>query len=313
MTDIIRYQVEENEEKTIKYQVMDNKNDDKIIRHQVMGIGGESEAVLESLTVTENGTYTPGEGVDGYDEVNVNVTPVLESLTVTENGTYTPGEGVDGYNEVNVNVPVDDELYSRIKVVDGVATDVIRDITPALVNASVSGDNISFNTDNAWMGTYTNQLFNIPYCIEVDIVSFNADENTTKKGIITFGRNGSTLHGLYFDELNQGLDLKFRSNNTTNVIITSDNIVPSDLNNSTVKVYINCAIDNNNNIIHTNNNVVVYILNNYYSFTNQCNVVNNTSLPPLDMGSNIGWANYSWGASSLVISEYRYRILKSLL
>lgn len=313
MTDIIRSQVEENEEKIIKYQVMDNKNDDKIIRHQVMGIGGGSETVLESLTVTENGTYTPGEGVDGYNEVDVNVTPQLDSLTVTSNGTYTPGEGVDGYSEVNVNVPVDDELYSQIKVVDGVATDVIRGITPSLVNASVSGDNISFNTDNAWMGTYTNQLFNIPYCIEVDIVTFNADENTTKKGIITFGRGGTTLYGLFFDESNNTADLKFRTSSATDVIITADNIMPSDLNNSTVKVFINCDIDQNNNIIHSNNNVVVYILGNYYSFATQCDVINNTTLSPLDMGSNIGWSNYSWGATSLVISEYRYRILKSLL
>ena len=70
--------------------------------------------VLDSLSVTENGTYTPPSGTDGYNEVNVDVptpVPVLSSLSVTENGTYTPPTGTDGYNEVNVNIP---EVWSPI-------------------------------------------------------------------------------------------------------------------------------------------------------------------------------------------------------
>lgn len=62
---------------------------------------------LESLSVTENGTYQPGEGADGFSDVSVNVPerqPVIESLTVTENGTYEASG--DGYNPVTVNVPI---------------------------------------------------------------------------------------------------------------------------------------------------------------------------------------------------------------
>lgn len=67
--------------------------------------GGGSAPVLESLEVYDNGEYTPDEGVDGFDHVNVQVPePVLETLTVTANGTYTPEEGVDGFDEVEVNV-----------------------------------------------------------------------------------------------------------------------------------------------------------------------------------------------------------------
>ena len=66
-------------------------------------------ANLETLNVTENGTYTPEAGVDGYNKVVVDVDtpqPTLETLNVTENGTYTPEAGVDGYNEVVVDVPI---------------------------------------------------------------------------------------------------------------------------------------------------------------------------------------------------------------
>lgn len=99
------------------------------------GGGGEGgEAVIRSLSVTKNGTYTAPSGVDGYSPVTVNVpeptgtktitangthdvtayasaqvnvpdTPaVTEALTVTENGTYTPDSGVDGFDSVTVNV-----------------------------------------------------------------------------------------------------------------------------------------------------------------------------------------------------------------
>ena len=63
---------------------------------------------LEALTATENGSYRPSQGVDGWDRVTVAVPerqPITEPLSVTANGQYAPSEGVDGFSDVTVAVP----------------------------------------------------------------------------------------------------------------------------------------------------------------------------------------------------------------
>jgi len=65
------------------------------------------EPVLEQLRAIANGEYYPEEGIDGFDEVLVDVPPTvpdIEPLAVTANGTYTASG--DGFNPVTVNVPI---------------------------------------------------------------------------------------------------------------------------------------------------------------------------------------------------------------
>ena len=112
-------------------------------------VGGTTPAnpVLEPLFVTENGTYTPAEGVDGFTPVIVDVEKtipegyikpsgkktisqngtdidvaefakvdvsvpipktVIEPLSIIKNGTYTAPDGVNGYSPIEVAVPVPD-------------------------------------------------------------------------------------------------------------------------------------------------------------------------------------------------------------
>lgn len=76
----------------------------------ISGGGEVAEPVIEPLAITENGTYTAPDGVDGYSPVTVNV-PIPDgyvqpsgTLEVTENGTHDVTE----YASVNVNVESSD-------------------------------------------------------------------------------------------------------------------------------------------------------------------------------------------------------------
>lgn len=75
-----------------------------------LGEGGN----IQPLSVTENGEYNAADyGCDGFDPVLVNVPvpePVIQSKTITKNGTYIAPEGVDGYSPVIVRNPYED-LY----------------------------------------------------------------------------------------------------------------------------------------------------------------------------------------------------------
>lgn len=76
----------------------------------------QHEPVIEQLTALYNGVYNAPSGVDGYDPVVVNVptpAPVLDDITITENGHYTPPTGVDGYDDITVNVPLPANAYLK--------------------------------------------------------------------------------------------------------------------------------------------------------------------------------------------------------
>lgn len=82
---------------------------------------GGSPAVIQPITITENGKYEAPEGTDGYNPVNVSVPDrydegyadgeaavkaKIQSKTITANGTYSAAaDGLDGFNPVIVNVP----------------------------------------------------------------------------------------------------------------------------------------------------------------------------------------------------------------
>lgn len=91
------------------------------------------------IDIVDNGTYYPSVyGVDAFDEVVVSVPSpqfVTESLNVTVNGTYTPGQGVDGYSPVVVDVP-----QSVIGYTEKYLTEMGQFITDINNSASMVGE-----------------------------------------------------------------------------------------------------------------------------------------------------------------------------
>lgn len=100
-------------------------------------------AVLEPLSVTANGDYTPPTGTDGFDSVHVAVpSATLTTKSITANGTYNASsDNADGYSSVTVAVPggatieplsvTQNGTYNPPSGVDGYA--------PVTVNVSGSG------------------------------------------------------------------------------------------------------------------------------------------------------------------------------
>lgn len=68
------------------------------------GGGGGGDITLDTLSVSENGTYTPQTG-HAYKKAIVSVpVPTIDTLTVSQNGTYTATSG-HAYGEAVVSVP----------------------------------------------------------------------------------------------------------------------------------------------------------------------------------------------------------------
>ena len=122
--------------------------------------------VLETLVVESNDTYTPDEGVDGFNRVEVDVTPNLEPLYTTENGDFFP-ENVDGFDFVSVQVPTNEFLDFR----DDPQLQV--DLQP--IAYSMAAFIVTVNTSD---GTIHCELYAPPLKVETkDTVSYSLNGN----------------------------------------------------------------------------------------------------------------------------------------
>lgn len=60
---------------------------------------------IQSLSVSVSGTYSVSGSVAGYSPITVNVMPNIQSLTISQSGTYSISGSVEGFSPVTVNVP----------------------------------------------------------------------------------------------------------------------------------------------------------------------------------------------------------------
>lgn len=179
--------------------------------------------VLDSLTATANGTYTP-QG-DGFSEVTVDVPPDTVPLNVTANGEYTRD---GGYNPVTVEIPEYEGNYTvtpttEVQTLPTAGKVMEQDVTigaTELYGLWTDIIGLYLGRDSALRGLFTPNTTISSSTGEVVTSSANAtceayllvDESYKYvKG------GGGRIYGLYcYDENKQYLGNAGQMNNTTN-------------------------------------------------------------------------------------------------
>ena len=135
----------------------------------------QKEPNIQNLSVSANGTYTAPSGTDGYSPVVVDVQPNLENITITANGTYTH-TGKDGYDQVVVNVPQEGLDVSNITIND-TPTSLFSNnkwnaLMPYFRNITIHTSS-SWNLNNLYMDSDYTDLSHITFKMICNMYYFN--------------------------------------------------------------------------------------------------------------------------------------------
>ena len=154
--------------------------------YNVYTYGSASVDVHPSVSLSEtyisNGSYNiTGEFNGGVITVDVPAPQfVTETLNVSTNGTYNPGEGVDGYSKVVVDVPVSG--WDQKSFTEEFITFINIDNSASFVASSAFQDNKTIQMVNLpyatsvgyaafWICSSLSQV-NLPMCISIDNAAF---------------------------------------------------------------------------------------------------------------------------------------------
>ena len=141
-------------------------------------------SVSLSETYLSNGSYTiTGEFNGGMVTVNVPSPQfVTESLSVSANGTYTPGQGVDGYSQVVVDVPQSVTGFTQKDLTEGTNVIINLDNTASFVASSAFKNDQTIQTvnlpyattvgDYAFQSCYSLNQVSLPMCSSIGSYAF---------------------------------------------------------------------------------------------------------------------------------------------
>ena len=136
-----------------------------------------------SETYISNGNYNiTGEFNGGVITVDVPAPQfVTETLNVSKNGTYNPGQGIDGYSQVVVDVPIDG--WDQKSFTEGTIEIINLDNSASFVASSVFMGNQNIQTVNLpYATTVSNSAFysckslnqlSLPMCNSIGNYAFN--------------------------------------------------------------------------------------------------------------------------------------------
>lgn len=131
---------------------------------------------IQSLSVSVSGTYSVSGSIAGYSPITVNVMPNIQSLTVSQSGTYSISGSVEGFSPVTVNVP-----GGSLKTVQAYSgTGSIYHSTSASIiigySSTITFSNITTQPNN-FIVALTPQIYN--YNIDFGVVSWFAQTNAS--------------------------------------------------------------------------------------------------------------------------------------
>lgn len=166
-------------------QLTDNLN-------AIASIKSDIAAAIESKGVSMTGVPF-GSYADKIGEIQTGGSFVTEPLNVTDNGVYTPGQGVDGYSQVTVNVPQSVTGYTEKDLTEGQISIVNLSNSASFVASVAFANNNNVRTvylsncslvnDYAFQNCYNLQTVDLPNCTTIKGSAFSYCDSMTEISI----------------------------------------------------------------------------------------------------------------------------------